>query len=128
MPPLKALLVKHALLTKEIHALSARIQKALPAELAALPARYGFSSFRSFKAALLAAQSSKKVRKAKVSPKVRITYSMKAEYVKKYYNRKTGAEIAWKLDTTLKEVHQIMRNLGLLPVKDASSDPANTPQ
>lgn len=99
----------------------AALEKKLHAELAKLPARFGFKSADEFLAAFRAATGAKPGAKAKVpaaksgrKPRVEITDDMVAEVKKLVADGKTGGEIADKVGISLPSVQNIKKKLGLV--------------
>ena len=100
------------------------------AELAALPASFGYESVAAFVKAVRAAAGGKpakrrKVRKAANKPKkkkktrtrAKITDETRAEVKKLVEAKKTGAEIAQSLGISLPSVQNIKKALGLVKVR-----------
>ena len=99
--------------------LEKEIQVVLRAELAMLPAQYGFDSTQAFIAAVLAASSSKnkpvpETRGPRKRRRGKITDATRAELKKLVKTGKTGREIAAALKISLASVHNVKKELGLV--------------
>ena len=124
-------LKKIAALRAEAAALEAQVDAARAKELAALPAKYGFSSAADFVAAVSAAAGKPRGRKPGKAPKAEkpatagkkrrkravITDAMKAEVKKLVEAKKTGAEIAKAVGISLPSVQNIKKAAGLVKAK-----------
>lgn len=118
---------------KELDAARARVAELektvaaqMTAELASLPAKYGFADLDGLIAALKAAAGvGRKVRKAKAAPgagaapaprrkRATITDAMRAEVKSMVEAGKTGAEIVAALGISLPSVQNIKKALGLV--------------
>jgi hypothetical protein len=121
-------LQKIAALRAEADALESKVAAAQAKELAALPAKYGFSSAADFVAAVTAATGARRGRKPgkaakpvaagkKRRKRAVITDAMKAEVKKLVEADKTGAEIAKAVGISLPSVQNIKKELGLVKAK-----------
>lgn len=112
---LQALREKTALLEQQI-------EKARSAELAALPAQYGFESAAAFLAAVRAATGGKRVRKgqkasgtgAERRKRAKVTDEIRDQVKKLVAEGVVGAQIAKKLGISLPTVQNIKKALGLV--------------
>lgn len=105
-----------------IASLEKEIATALRAELAALPAKFGYSSASDFVAAVKAAagparkaaRAAKGARGRKRRKRAVITEATRAEVKKMVAAKKTGKEIATALGISLPSVQNIKKALGLV--------------
>jgi hypothetical protein len=114
----------------KVEELEQKVANERAAELAALPARFGFESVNAFVKAVQAAATgggakrARRGRKAKVATKskktrtrAKITDETRAEVKKLVEAEKTGAEIAKALKISLPSVQNIKKALGLVKAR-----------
>ncbi|WP_221031726.1 helix-turn-helix domain-containing protein [Actomonas aquatica] len=127
---------------QELQAKAAQLQEAIEVErtreLAALPAKYGYTDLNAFIKALKSAAGTtgkKRGRKAKGAPKAakpakrsraKITDELKAQVKEAVEAGETGAAIAERFGISVPSVQNIKKEFGLVKPRGSDSAPAST--